>query len=188
MSASQGKQGVSAHASSERGRAQLRPVEDLDFDELFRRFAPYVARIGYRLLGDRADVDDLVQDVFATAYRKRNQLRDPEAARPWLATSAVRRARRLLHKRTVRRLIGLGSPDYEDVAAPSLAEADRVLLASIYQILDRVPANQRIAWALRHLHGASLEEVARTCRCSLATAKRRIRAAHDQIRKELADG
>ena len=32
--------------------------------QLFKRFAPYVARIGLRLLGRESDVDDLIQEVI----------------------------------------------------------------------------------------------------------------------------
>jgi len=167
----------------------LRAVESLDFDELFRRFAPYVARIGYRLLGDAEDVDDLIQDVFANAYRRRHQLRDPEAARPWLATSAVRRATRMLRKRALLRALGLvAPPSFDAIAAAAAPEADRVLISSIYRIVDRLPVHERVAWLLRHIEGASLDEVASACGCSLATAKRRIRRAHDTIRGELAHG
>ena len=39
--------------------------------QLFKRFAPYVARIGLRLLGRESDVDDLIQEVFLAAFKQR---------------------------------------------------------------------------------------------------------------------
>jgi RNA polymerase sigma-70 factor (ECF subfamily) len=45
-----------------------------------------------------------------------------------------------------------------------------------------------VAWTLRHVEGQKLEEVAQYCRCSLATAKRRISAAHTRMLAELEDG
>src|SRR5690349_24240578 len=80
----------------------------LDSDEvLFQRYAPYVARIGLRMLGRESDVDDLIQEVFLAAFRQRHQVRDPHAIKGWLATIAVRSARKQLRRRRLRSFVGL---------------------------------------------------------------------------------
>src|SRR5690606_41700096 len=80
---------------------------------LFERFAPYVARIGLRLLGRESDVDDLIQEVFLAAFRQRHQVREPQAFKSWLAIIAVRTARRQLRRRRMRAFVGL-----DTLAAP----------------------------------------------------------------------
>ena len=155
---------------------------------LFERFAPYVARIGLRLLGREAEVDDLVQEVFVAAFRQRSQVREPAAFRGWLATVAVRKARRILRRRRMRAFVGLdsasGVPELRDQSA---SPEQRALLARVYETLDRIPVDQRLAWTLRHVEGERLERVAERCGCSLATVKRRIAAAHARIQTELDD-
>jgi RNA polymerase sigma-70 factor (ECF subfamily) len=47
---------------------------------------------------------------------------------------------------------------------------------------------QRLAWTLRHIEGERLEDVAARCGCSLATAKRRIAAAHAHLQAEMNRG
>jgi RNA polymerase sigma-70 factor (ECF subfamily) len=54
-------------------------------------------------------------------------------------------------------------------------------------VLDELPAAERLAWTLRHVEGERLEQVARQCGCSLATAKRRIAAAQDAIEQAVSD-
>ena len=176
---------------------QLRLVEEPPVSEaerpteaqLFKRFAPYVARIGLRLLGRESDVDDLIQEVFFAAFRQREQLRDPGAAKNWLATIAVRTARRQLRRRRLRQFVGLdvGGPALE-LRDPGLSPEKRALLARIYELLDAMPVEQRLAWTLRHVEGEKLEQVAEKCGCSLATAKRRISAAHALLQAEINDG
>ena len=39
----------------------------IDLDEAFRRYAPLVAAISFRILGTHQDVEDVVQDVFLEA-------------------------------------------------------------------------------------------------------------------------
>jgi RNA polymerase sigma-70 factor (ECF subfamily) len=157
-------------------------------EALFRRFAPYVARIGLRLLGRESDVDDLIQEVFLAAFRQRDQVRDPQAFKGWLATVAVRTARRQLRRRSLRSMVGL-----DTLAAPlelrdqGMSPERRALLARVYQALDSISVEQRLAWTLRYVEGEKLEEVAEHCGCSLATAKRRIGAAHASLQAELTD-
>jgi RNA polymerase sigma-70 factor (ECF subfamily) len=54
-------------------------------------------------------------------------------------------------------------------------------------VLDAVPADQRIAWTLRHIEGEQLEAVADLCGCSLATAKRRITAVSRTLEEAFSE-
>ncbi len=69
-------------------RAGDRPA----FGRLYDRYAPMVHGLLLARV-PRADVDDLVQDVFLKAMRRLGSLRSPEAFGPWLAAIARNRAR-----------------------------------------------------------------------------------------------
>lgn len=56
-----------------------------------------VYRYAYRLCGERGTAEDLTQQVFLTAHRHWEQLRDPAAARAWLFT-ILRRAAQRAHR------------------------------------------------------------------------------------------
>jgi RNA polymerase sigma-70 factor (ECF subfamily) len=157
--------------------------------QLFKRFAPYVARIGLRLLGRESDVDDLIQEVFLAAFKQRDQLRDPTAAKNWLATIAVRTARRQLRRRRLRQFVGLdqGGPALE-LPDPQISPEKKALLARVYEILDNMGVERRLAWTLRYVEGEKLEIVAERCGCSLATVKRRIASAQALLLAEMEDG
>ncbi len=161
----------------------------LDLDTLFRRYSSYVAAVAHRLLGRDDDVDDTVQEVFLAAVRGLRSVRDPNAVKSWLACIAVRVARRKLRKRRMRSFFGLEDPaTYGKVTDPSASPEQRALLERVYRVLDEMPTNERLAWALRYVEGEPLESVATLSGCSLATAKRRIRAAARTIEEAFADG
>ena len=61
------------------------------------------------------------------------------------------------------------------------------MIAEVYRALDRLPTRLRVPWVLRYVEGESLQDVAKLCGCSLATAKRRILAAHTKISSQLDD-
>jgi RNA polymerase sigma-70 factor (ECF subfamily) len=161
----------------------------LDLDTLFRRYSPYVAAVAHRLLGRDDDVDDTVQEVFLAAVRGLRTVRDPQAVKSWLACIAVRVARRKLRKRRLRSFLGLEDPaTYGKVTDTSASPEQRALLERVYRVLDDMPTGDRIAWALRYVEGEPLESVAVLSGCSLATAKRRIRAAARTIEEAFSDG
>ena len=171
------------------GGATREDLTSLSDPELFRRYAPYVARIGLRLLGREADVDDLIQEVFMAAFKQRNQLREPGALKGWLATVAVRNARRQLKRRRMRSFVGLDDgPRGIELVDPDISPERKALLVRVYEVLDGLSVEERLAWTLRHVEGEKLEAVASRCGCSLATAKRRISAAHTKIQSEMNDG
>jgi RNA polymerase sigma-70 factor (ECF subfamily) len=158
-------------------------------DEIYRRYGRYVAAIVLRLDGRGPELEDLVQDVFVEAARGLRGLRDAEAIKGWLATIAVRTVRQRLRRRRARRFLGLdASPDYERLVDPAASPLDRILIASVYRVLDDLPVQDRLAFSLHHLQGEKVEAVAVLCGCSLATAKRRIARALATIGKKLGDG
>jgi RNA polymerase sigma-70 factor (ECF subfamily) len=160
----------------------------LDLDSLFRRYAPYVAAIAHRLLGREEDVDDTIQEVFVAAVRGVHAVRDPAAIRGWLARVTVRVARQRLRRRRARVFLGLDEPVvYDSVIDKSASAEQRALVSRVYKILDGIPANERIAWSLRHIEGEPLESVASLAGCSLATAKRRIAAAAARLEEAFGD-
>ncbi|HEX6764935.1 MAG TPA: RNA polymerase sigma factor [Polyangiaceae bacterium] len=150
-------------------------------DSFIRTYSPYVARLAYRLLGRDEEVDDIVQDVFVAFLRFRQDIREPAAVRSWLATTTVRTVHKRLRTR-MRRLRALlrleGDHSQSEATAQGASPEDHTALARIHRALDGVPAKVRIAWVLRYLEQETNEDVARLCRCSLATAKRRIAQAN----------
>jgi len=153
----------------------------IEFEELFARYGRYVARLAARTLGSGdAEVDDVVQDVFWLASRRLPRIVDMIQARGWLATVTMRLVRRRLRRRRFRKLFH-ASPRRAEAPAPGATAEQRALLARLYEVLEGLPTNQRLAWSLRYLEGEPLDSVAAACGCSLATAKRRISAAKNVI-------
>ena len=161
-------------------------VTEPGLDALYARYAPYVAAIATRILGRQAEVEDVVQEVFSLAVGGLRRREDHREIKSWLATVTVRRAIHQLRLRSLWSVFDLADePSYEMLADPGCDPRERELISDVYRALDRIPPRQRVPWVLRHVEGQSLEQVAETCGCSLATVKRRIVAAHDRIRKQL---
>jgi RNA polymerase sigma-70 factor (ECF subfamily) len=171
----------SGSASSVAGESPA-PAVPADLAELFLRYAPYVATIGYKLLGRDDELDDLVQDVFVEAHRGLAQLRTADAAKGWLARITVRRAVRRLRRQRVRAFFSLDAlPEHAAPVDGTATPEDRAHVAAIYRRLEALPVPQRIVWVLRHVEGETLDGIAALCACSKATVQRRLRAAQKSL-------
>lgn len=156
-------------------------------EALYRRHVRPVTEVATRVLGRTAEAEDVVQDTFVRALRQLGTLREPALFSRWVMRIAVNMVRAKLRKRALLRALGLdrGLDDatLERLASPSVPADVRAQLAEIDAALRDVPANERVAWALHVIEGWSLPEVAEACDCSLATAKRRIRAARERAQR-----
>jgi RNA polymerase sigma-70 factor (ECF subfamily) len=163
----------------------LTTAETVDLGEAYRRHRGQLAAAAVRVLCGRDEVDDLLQDVFVEALRGIRNLREPAALCAWLTRVTVRTARRRLGRP---RFIALDEhPEAGEVADPAASPADRALLAALADIMSTLPSERRRAWALRYIDGEQLADIARRCRCSLATVKRRIAEVQAVLEQATAD-
>jgi RNA polymerase sigma-70 factor (ECF subfamily) len=151
-------------------------------EEIVRRCAPDVERVLYRILGPDPEIEDVAHEVFMTALASVGKIRQPDALRSWLVGIAVRKVRKLIRRRERRRFVmsvitrELRQPD----SAPPPAELSEAL-RSTYRIFERIPADDRVAFALRFVDGMALADIAEATGVSLATAKRRIFRARQRF-------
>lgn len=152
---------------------------------LYRRHAGRLLGLTTRLLGNRGDAEEIVQDTFITGFAQLSALREPAAVGAWLGQIAISLVRRRIRRARLLRRLGLdrGADDatLEALGDPGLTPEDRTDLALVDRALGSINAACRIAWMLRRVEGLPLAEVAALCDCSLATAKRRITEADRRV-------
>lgn len=131
------------------------------FDVLYRRHARIVYAV---LLGrsTREDIEDLVQDVFLTAWRQLATLRDPAAFAGWVVTIA--RHQRIDHaRRQVPRTQGhasTGAEEAVDVASPDAPADDRLEAGRALDAIRALPEAYRETLVLRLVEGMTGPEIA----------------------------
>jgi RNA polymerase sigma-70 factor (ECF subfamily) len=150
----------------------------------WNRYSPLVYGVLDRALGSSSESEDLTQEVFSRLFAAIGKLRDPSALRSFVYSCTIRMLRWHLRAKRVRRILLLS--DTGDMPEPATAGEDgegRELLRRFYRMLDTLSADDRTAFVLRQVEGLSLQEIAEVTGSSLATVKRRIRRASDQVEK-----
>jgi RNA polymerase sigma-70 factor, ECF subfamily len=158
--------------------------------ELYDRYTRSVYSLALRILRDAGDAEDIVQEVFAQAWRQASRYtatRGVVAA--WLLTLARSRA---IDRLRARRARPEAAPD--DAAAIRVIDAsppiDHQLLsaeqvAGVRAALDDLPVLQRVAVELAYFDGLTHAEIADRLEQPLGTVKTRIRLAMAKLRETL---
>jgi len=143
---------------------------------------------GYRLTGNVADADDLVQETFLRAWRARDGFEDRASVRTWLyriATNAFLDTQKAAARRTtpVGDLLETSTtigpyPTLEDEVA-----ADEVVELALIAALMHLPPRQRAAFVLRDVSGWTPAEVAGALDASVTTANSLVQRARATVRR-----
>jgi RNA polymerase sigma-70 factor, ECF subfamily len=156
--------------------------DEAAFRAIYARHSHYIAGVVYRLLGNDADLDDVVQDTFVDAASGIATLEDPASLRRWLVVVAVRKVHTLLARRRRRSWFRWA---LVQLAPRASDPSDRQSVDDLYDALDRLPVKLRVPWVLSRIADEPLPEVAAACDASLATVKRRIAEAEERLKRRL---
>jgi RNA polymerase sigma-70 factor (ECF subfamily) len=148
------------------------------YKELYRRYAHDVYRVLFRVMGPDADMEELLHEVFVRAFRHVAAIRSAAELRAWLAGIAVYVARGAIRKRKRKKWLQFFEPSsLPESGVPAADDEARRALMCTYKLLDRLSEEKRVAFTLRYIDGRELTDVATMCQVSLATIKRRLKAA-----------
>jgi len=175
----------------ERCRAHERAAHD----ELYHRFRRQVAGNLYRVLGDRTDLDDLVQEVFVIAFRGLERFRGDARLSTWLYRICVNVALGRIRTRK-RRPPAVGVADLDQAATdPSLTERpeqpDRSLERRqereiVYRALEQLAPKKRIVLYLHEIEGLDLKEIAYVVDSNPVTVRTRLFYARREFYRVIA--
>lgn len=153
-------------------------------EALFRRYARLALGLAYRIMPYDAEIDDLVQDSFLYAFERLDRLSNPQAFQAWLSSIVVRTAGKRLRRRRLQVRLGLRSAkpiDADEVISKAAPPDVAAELRGVYELLERLPAEERIALVLRRVERLEIPEIAEHMGLSVSTVKRRLQAAEERL-------
>jgi len=140
-------------------------------ERLYRAEYTGMVRLAYTLVGSNAEAEDLVQDSFVEVSRRLEDIRTPGA---YLRSAVVSRCRSALRRR---RVMEMHPPEPPAGLASDAGE--------LWDVLSRLPEDQRIAVVLRYYGGYRASEIAKIVDMPAATVRSHLRRGLAALRKEL---
>lgn len=141
------------------------------FEVLMRRYGRLVRVYARRVLGSSADVDDVAQDTFVTAWQQLPKLTDPNLVRGWLLRIASRKAIDLVRSRRYT----VDVDDHEQAAGedeqPERVQEIRSRQQAVSTALRTLPEDQRRCWVLKELAEYSYQDIAGELHLPVSTVR-----------------
>lgn len=161
----------------------------VQLERAFAEHRPFLWALLYRLCGDAADAEDLVQDTFVRALQN-PPARADEPWRPWLVRVALNLGRDLLRRRRRRGYVGPWLPaPVEEKEAPAETgpaarydTAESISMAFLVALEALTPA-QRAVLLLRDAFDYSVREAAQ----ALGMSEVNVKTTHLRARRRMAD-
>jgi RNA polymerase sigma-70 factor (ECF subfamily) len=135
------------------------------FRELVDRHSGTMFKTAYRLTGNEADADDLVQEAFLRAYRKLDRFDGRSQFSTWLYRITVNCGMDLMRKRSRRNArAAMDEGVVLDSVATDDPRPDRLALSgeigrAVESVLRTLSPMERAAFVLRHFEGRSIAEI-----------------------------
>jgi RNA polymerase sigma-70 factor (sigma-E family) len=163
-------------------RPAITAVPTRTFEAFYREEHRSIASVVMVLVGDRAVADDIVQEAFATAYRRWSTVGAYDRPGAWVRRVAVNHAisrlrRRRAESRALRR-VGTGDDSRPGPEAPNEA---------LWAAVRALPRRQAQAVALTYGDDLSMAEVADILGCSVGAVKTHLSRARARRAEELRD-
>jgi RNA polymerase sigma-70 factor (ECF subfamily) len=160
------------------------------FRSLVERHSRLVFRVAYRMTGNEADAEDVVQETFLRAYRQLGRFESRANFGTWVYRIAVNCAIDYMRSRPKRE-----SAEEDEVLERAAGDtgqpdAEQMLLggeigARVQKALDLLSDMERAAFVMRHYQGFSIEEIGRSLGLKTNATKHSIFRAVKKMRVAL---
>ena len=201
--------GVDAHDTSKRkAMDRARTDEDQDlvartqsgdagaFDQLVVKYTPRLYGLVYNMTSNHEDTNDLLQDVFAKAYKAIRGFRGKSSFYTWIHSIAVNMTLNFLKKRGRRFHLSLDDVDagiqndkeFIELTATSspVREADlSELQRRLNEAMMKLSEEHRAVVTMFHIQGMPHAEISKILRVSEGTVRSRLFYANRQLQNYL---
>lgn len=165
------------------------------FAELVELYKDKIYHLAYRMLNNRHEAEDVVQETFLRVYRNLDRYDDKQKFSTWIYRIGTNLCIDRLRKRRPVYSLDAEVNDQEGIDGYSMIPSTNVtpeteLLLSetqrlIYEAIDSLPVKYRSVMILRYLQDLSLQEIGDVLDMPVTTIKTRVHRGREFLRKKL---
>lgn len=157
------------------------PLSQAEFNALVSDHGPAMYRMAYRMVGNRHEAEDLVQEAYRSAWKSRASYQAGLGERAWLASILRRRVVDRWRRRSVPSVMG---GDFTiDVEVDAVDPLANDFTDEMQQALGRLPAELREALLLVVVGELTHQETADLLGVPLGTVLSRVSRARQRLRE-----
>ena len=161
------------------------------FEQLYRAQAGRLYTLIVRMVGSAETAEDVLQEVFLTAYRKIGSFRGASSLGTWMYRMAVNHCLDYLRGRQSKMARTTDSIEDDGMAepiAPAPLVASTINRLDLERAIAKLPVGCRTAFVLHDVEGFEHHEVATMLGISEGTSKSQVHKARVKLRRMLSPG
>lgn len=176
---------------------QIRSGDERGFERLVKEQTGKILGLAWRLVGNREEAEDLVQEAFIRLHRALPDFRGDSLISTWLYRTTTRLAIDHLRRERLKRKLFFfradnDTPDPVELASdtrdnPGRKYQAKAAMVALRKGLKKLSPRQQVIFTLRHHEGLALQEIAEHLGLETGTVKSHLHRAVTQLRLELAD-
>jgi RNA polymerase sigma-70 factor (ECF subfamily) len=152
---------------------------DLDFERLYETYRGRVFSTAYRMLSNRADAEDVTQDIFIKVFKKLSSFRGDSAVSTWIYRIAVNACLDFRRRRRLRQAVSLD--DGLEVGSTPLS-----VVKLVEGMVPKMADGYRKVFVLHDIQGLKHGEIAKILGITDGASKSQLHRARAFLRRELA--
>lgn len=166
------------------------------FRQLVEQYKDYVFRLCYSFLKQSEDAEDIAQEVFIEIYKSASNFRSEAKISTWMYRIAVNKSINYLNSKNykfyfkqVKSIFGNDNKPRR-IEAEANDEADFAFDSTeksniLYNAINQLPNNQKIAFTLNKIDGLPYQEIAEIMNLSLSSIESLLHRAKINLQKKL---
>jgi RNA polymerase sigma factor (sigma-70 family) len=174
---------------------QLRAGDEQAFKSLVTNYQDLVYNTALGIVQNSADAEDVAQEVFIQVYRSIDQFKGDARLSTWIyritTTKALDHIRSRKRKKRFAFITSLFGPNDElvhepvDFQHPGVALDRKEQAALLFQMINQLPENQKVAFTLHKTEELSYQEIADVMQLSVSAVESLLFRARQNLRKLL---
>jgi RNA polymerase sigma-70 factor (ECF subfamily) len=156
------------------------------FEELYHQHAPRLCALATRMAGSREQGEDLLQEIFLLAFRKRGSFKGEAAVGTWLYRIAINHCLDFVRSRQARMARQTDALDDDHPLALATRPDSAAVRIDLERAIEQLPDGCRTAFVLHDVEGFDHKEVARLLGIAEGTSKSQVFRARMKLRAMLA--
>jgi RNA polymerase sigma-70 factor (ECF subfamily) len=155
------------------------------FEAIYKETSSFVYNVAFRVVGNKEDAQEVVQEVFLTVHQKLKEFRFQSSFKTWIYRVTANQAINMAKKTSKTKNKTF---EYDEQVHPVAVAADVEAKIEkehqeglIEELLNSINPDQRACVVLRNIEGLSYEEIATTLKLNINTVRTRLKRAREKM-------
>lgn len=177
--------------------AALKKGDQKAFQELVAAYSQKVYNLSLGILQNEEDAEDATQEVFTTVFLSINQFKGESKLSTWIYRISVNKCREFIRKKSRKKRFGflttLENVEHKSFQSenanfmhPGIELENQERAAILFEAINRLPENQKIAFSMHKMDGVPYEEIAEIMKTTLSSVESLMFRARHNLKQLLS--